>query len=761
MNFRLAKFKLLPVASAVCSCFTLSAQSQEDDIEKSQGIEEIIIVAEKRNESLQDVSQSVTAVTSQDLDDKNILSFVDLSAIAPGVTVSKNEGFRTIVSIRGIGNEANQNIVANPSVSYHMDGIYVASPFALKTDFLDVELIEVLRGPQGTLFGQNSTGGAINVISKRPVMDEFSGKFDVTLGNYSLRQFRGSVNVPVADNIAMRTAFSRYERDGFSTNVLNGQALDDSDNYSLRTDWLWQVSSDTSVRLLGQFFKEDANGAAIKGIDDPTPGARNLAQDTIAQFELESTVVGLIIETDLGFASAKYLGSWQEDDIFIVRDNDRHAFSVNPEYTISLFNPEDDETEAITHEINLISNAPACGKMDWIVGAFYLDSEAFTSIREEIDFNGNGVLDGYPTTFPEVFGGEAGFISDSTPTRESLSIYGQTTYHFSDITRLITGLRYTDDEVESTVINFFGDPQFIEASAEEITGKIAVEYDFSDDTMGYLSYTRGFKPGGSNLTFGFEPGEFDFNMGEIDNSDPLVFPTFEGETINAFEVGLKTDFFDNRMRANIAAFYYNYKNMQFQATDPNVFQGGVANIPKVEMKGLELELIALLTDDLTLDVKMSALDSEIAEDYLALDNVLVGNLGFAPGDDVRRLEQAQNVRGNEMAKSPGFTMDASLTYFDTLAGYDFRGVLQYTRRGELQQRIFNNPTIDTVDAYSVINLTMSLELNESWSVDLMGMNLLDKDGINSKMTDVFGVNATGIEYIPPRQIMGRLKYNFY
>ena len=326
---------------------------------------------------------------------------------------------------------------------------------------------------------------------------------------------------------------------------------------------------------------------------------------------------------------------------------------------------------------------------------------------------------------------------------------------------MITGLRYTDDEVESTVVNFFGDPQFIEASAEEITGKIAVEYDFNEDTMGYLSYTRGFKPGGSNLTFGFEPGEFDFNMGDIDNSEPVVFPAFEGETINAFEVGLKTDFFDNRIRANIAAFYYNYKNMQFQATDPNVFQGGVANIPKVEMKGLELELIALLTDDLTLDVKMSALDSEIAEDYLALDNVLVGNLGFAPGDDVLRLAQAQNVNGNEMAKSPGFTMDASLTYFDTLAGYDFRGVLQYTRRGELQQRIFNNPDIDTVDAYNVVNLTLSLEINESWSADLMGMNLFDKDGINSKMTDVFGVNATGVEYIPPRQIMGRVKYNFY
>ena len=125
-----------------------------------------MVVAEKRDESLQDVSQAITAITDFDLETRNINSFVDLSALAPGLTVSKNEGFKTVVSIRGVGNETNQNAVAAPSVAYHMDGIFIASPFSLQTDFIDVERIEVLRGPQGTLFGQHSTGGAINVISK-------------------------------------------------------------------------------------------------------------------------------------------------------------------------------------------------------------------------------------------------------------------------------------------------------------------------------------------------------------------------------------------------------------------------------------------------------------------------------------------------------------------------------------------------------------------------------------------------------------------
>ena len=159
-------------------------------------LEEIIVTAEKRSESLQDLSQAVTALSGEDIDNRNITSFVDLSSIAPGVTVAKNEGFKTVISIRGVGNETNQNASANPSVSYHLDGIYVASPYALHTDFLDIERIEVLRGPQGTLFGQNSTGGAINVITQAPDTEEFFGNADITVGNYGLIRTRGSVNVP-------------------------------------------------------------------------------------------------------------------------------------------------------------------------------------------------------------------------------------------------------------------------------------------------------------------------------------------------------------------------------------------------------------------------------------------------------------------------------------------------------------------------------------------------------------------------------------
>ena len=148
------------IASSFILIFTNHIQSQDGELV----FEEVIVTAEKRDESLQSVSQAVTAITDSEISAKNITSFVDLSTIVPGVTVAKNEGYKTIISIRGVGNETNQNAIAAPSVAYHMDGIFIASPFSLQTDFIDVQRIEVLRGPQGTLFGQNSTGGAINVI---------------------------------------------------------------------------------------------------------------------------------------------------------------------------------------------------------------------------------------------------------------------------------------------------------------------------------------------------------------------------------------------------------------------------------------------------------------------------------------------------------------------------------------------------------------------------------------------------------------------
>ena len=562
-----------------------------DAYTQNNTIEEVIVSAEKRSESLQDVSQAVSALSEFDLETKNIESFVDLSAIVPGVTVAKNEGYKTVISIRGVGNETNQNAIAAPSVAFHIDGVFIASPFSLLTDFMDIERVEVLRGPQGTLFGQNSTGGAVNVISKKPTTDEYYGKADITVGDYNLGKFRTSVNIPINERVATRFALSTTEREGFSKNVVTGQDLDDANNISIRSDWLIELSDTSSLRIFGQHFDSDRNGAAMRGIDDQTSGMRNLAQDTISNQELSSSVFAAIYENDLGYANLKIVASTQEDDISVTRDNDRHNYGdlvlsipglgSDATYQRAEFRPETSLVDTTTLEINLVSNEPILdGKMDWTFGAFYMNHEIENHIRGYRDDDLDGVIKydcnesfadpnycyqhdyGIPGRF-DIFGPNADvdFITDAFPSRESYSVYLQTTYSLADNSRLVSGLRYSEDTFKTDVANFFnaGDQFKEEGTIDKITGKAVYELDLNESSMTYVSYTKGYKPGGTNLTFGFED----------DNAPAMVFPTFKSEEVSSIELGLKTDLLDGRARANIAVFSYDYENLQFQATDPD------------------------------------------------------------------------------------------------------------------------------------------------------------------------------------------------
>ena len=351
------------------------------------------------------------------------------------------------------------------------------------------------------------------------------------------------------------------------------------------------------------------------------PGKRRLAQNSENKYDLESQLYSLVAEWDLSAFTVKSLTSYQDDDIAVVRDNDRNDYATLINQGISfpplpaVFDPETNRQKTFTQEFNLISAEPLWGKLDWVAGVFYLDTEIDILIREYLDIDKNGVFG--PITVERVLifddTEEVGFISDSKPERDSISVYGQGTYHFTDRMRLIAGLRYTEDEVYSEVTNYFGreGTDILEVKSEKLTGRGALEYDLGDDTMVYGSYTRGFKPGGSNLTFGIE-----------DVISPiLVLPTFKDETIEAWELGIKTDFADNRIRLNAAVFYYDYKNLQYQATDPEVFNGGVGNLPGSEIYGAELELLSFITDRFTLDARLSWLETEITESHLALDNV--------------------------------------------------------------------------------------------------------------------------------------------
>ena len=744
------------------SIFALSSFAQNNE----PMFEEIIVTAEKRSESLQDLSQAVTVLSGIDLDNRQISTFVDLSAIAPGVNIAKNEGFKTVITIRGVGYETNQNAIATPSVSYHLDGIYVASPYSLQTDFLDLERIEVLRGPQGTLFGQNSTGGAINVITRAPTTDETYGSADLTMVNYGLLKTRAVINKPLSENLAMRASLISNSRDGFTENLTNGQDLDDADSVSARVRLSYEPSDIFRANFMAQVFDEDRNGSAQKGIIDPTPDPRQLRQNSPTEHKLNAQLYSAVLEWDRENFSIKSLTSYQVDDILVRRDNDRNDLDYLPPFALlpSEYDPETNKQTTITQEINLVSSEPIFGKLDWVAGFFYLNTEIEISILERLDFGFDGVFDPFTTSDVYGYSGDFGFITNSTPERDSTSFYGQGTWNHSDSLRTVFGLRHTKDEVYSAVTNFYGrsGTDILETDGNKVTGRLVVEKDIDDDTMLYGSFTRGYKPGGSNLTYGREDV-----VAQI-----VVLPTFQEEIVDAFEVGLKTDLADGRVRLNTAAFLYNYEGLQYQATDPEVFEGGVGNIPDSEIYGAELELSTFLSDSVILDLRMSWLDTEITANHLALDNVeseaatnalLAQGIGLFSNDvQVARAGRIQNVKGNELAKTPSFTGNVALNWSNDHNWGELKGTLQYTYRGGFKHRIFNNSQTDLVPNYDVLDIMLGFypASAENQHFEIIGKNLFDQDGINARFTDVFGVGATGDELIAPRQIMLRFVTQF-
>ena len=753
MNIQQLRQGLLGGA-AVLPLLVSSAYAQSSTPVRSVTIDEIIVSAEKRDVNLQKVPLSVTVFSAADLDSQGVINAVDLSGLAPGLTIAKNEGFRRVVVIRGLGLEANQNDIANPSVSTHTDGVFTPSDISLNSDFLDVDRIEILRGPQGTVFGQNSTGGAINVITKQPKLDEFEGYANVSLGNFNLVRTRAAVNVPINKQLAARAAFSYYNHDGFTKNIaIPGTRLDEANNFAGRLSILWQPTSDFSATVRAQFFTEDTNDRAQKNILDPTPDPRKLRQDFPGTFQFDSQVYSAELKYNLPWATVKSITSYQYEEENQSRDGDRSDGFFTPQDVV----PDRGRTiETETQEINITSAGEQPLPIDWIVGFFFLHTKTNVRFLEFLD-NGDGILDMTIDKVNPFSNPDLGFQTNSTPTRKSWSLYGQATWHITDFLRLTGGVRYTDDKVNSLVTNFFGafGSTPLSTKTTKTTGKVSVEWDLSPDNMVYASWTRGFKPGGTNLTFG-----------------TFVPATYKDESIDAYEFGVKNRFMDDRIQLNVSGFFYNYRNLQFQNTDPAVFNGGVDNIPNSKVHGIEGELTVLLTDNLRLDANFAYLKTKITSDFLALDSVAANNaqnvlLGmgfslFGPEVFAARSAAIKNIKGNALPKTPEFATNINLTYdIDVQDIGVMTAHVQYTYRDGFSYRVFNNNATDQVKSYDLINLDLSWKPNnQAWHLDFIVTNIEDDAAVNSRFTDAFGTGSTSDELVPPRQFIVRAGYRF-
>jgi iron complex outermembrane recepter protein len=253
-------------------------------------LEQVTVTAEKAVVDLQQAALAVTAIPSEALDRANIVDLSGLNGLVPGTTITKSGGYETIVTIRGVGSETPESeYTAQPGVSFNVDGVAIANTISLDQVLFDVDQIELLRGPQATIFGQASTGGAINMTTKQPVLGEFEGSGDISYGNYELLRLRNAINIPVGETVAVRASIQRLKHDGFARDSdLPDYRLDDANDYAAKVAVLWTPFDAFSATVTAQIYHANQNGAEQKNVLDPNAEPRVVSQDYPGNFRLDS-----------------------------------------------------------------------------------------------------------------------------------------------------------------------------------------------------------------------------------------------------------------------------------------------------------------------------------------------------------------------------------------------------------------------------------------------------------------------------------------
>jgi iron complex outermembrane receptor protein len=709
-----------------------------------------------------------------------------LNGQVPGLVITTSEGFNRSVSIRGIGFNVPQDDSAQASVSYHEDGIYIAYPVALNSGFLDVDHVEVLRGPQGTVFGQNSIGGTINVISKQPTFDGVNGYADVSVGSYDLVHTSAAVNLPLSSVFAIRAAYDQNYQHGYVTATQvpgGGYDLNNQNNYHLRVQGLLQASDDLSILLRAEYVQAHQHEAEGKNIDDPDPNPYHESSDWPGRLIYNQELAGATITYNFSDATLKVLSSYQE----VNQHGSVNEDGLNEALQTSLGNPHDVEyflhnSKNITEELDL--NSKPGGPVDWIVGAFYLKSRLTVGYDQYNTFLGDytyegtdapnllylagpNIVPGSPvaTFLDETLYDQLYFQNTGVENRDSYSGYGQATYHASDSLRFTIGARYTHDHNTTLFSDYYNPSIFVEQTATRITWRVAADLDLTPNNLAYASISTGFKPGGGNIS--------DF---------PAVVPfQFKPETITAYEIGSKNSLLDKKLNVNLAGFFYQDTNMQYQSEDLINFQGGVDNIPHTQVYGLEGEIAAILPFNLRLDGNFTWEQGKITSHYQALDNVS-GNAANATYGNIYgydctagnpaalycvigtgnaalnalRLAAYRDVYGNAPPSLP--TLISTLNLSHTLPLGDTSSLLsrvsvQY--RSDYADAIFGKTPIYTAPSYTMVNLFFDYVFRpDSWDVSLGVNNVFDKAAVQSRFTNQFGGETTQLFFPPTEWVLG-------
>jgi iron complex outermembrane receptor protein len=735
-------------------------------------LEEVTVTAKKTEVTLQDAAIAVSVTTGDDFDASNVMKLDNFNGYVPGLVVAKNDGAGRVVTIRGVGWETSQNLASQPSVLTYVDGIYLANPLSMGLDLGEVERVEVFRGPQGTEFGQGTTGGAINLVSKRPTLDEIGGYVDLAYGNYNTITARGAINVPLGSTAALRASVQRHKHDGFAEikgGALDGYELDTADSTSARAALMWEPTDSLSIFFQGFVHHSDQNAAAQKNVNDPNPDARELTQDYPGIFNLDNESFSLIIDWSItDRLSLKSLTGYQELEKEQTVDGDRLTESTLAIDRLGFFSFDnwdvlpfwDNSSEATSQELVLSYRSAS---LDWNIGAYYLDHDNYNNF---VEATGSAPYSDYAAAVenPSVetlppFQSVLNFTEERTVSREDIAVYGQATFSPTERLAITAGIRWQEEEQTDAGAQFFGifGPFSRETNDDAVTWKLGVEYNLSDDSMIYALASTGWKNGGTN-------------PGAITGGAALLPIGYEPEEVTAFEVGARNTFLDGRARFNITAFLYDHEHLQYIFEDPIPYGGGTNTIAELKESGVETEFSFQISEAWRLDGMLAWQDGEVESDETAMDIIdfreaLGPGIGYFTDGGIGLKFGLSNtpLKGNETPKMPDLLARLALTNTLNIGGSgNLISRIEYVHRGEMQARVFNNPTFDQVPSYDVVNLSFRYLPggSENLSFGLTVSNATDEDGVNNIFNNPFGVWSTSEEYIPPRQVIGSVRYEF-
>ena len=737
--------------------FADDAAGDEDDI---RNMNQITVYGEKRETTLQDAPIALSAITGDILEQAGITDPSQLNGYVPGLMITKSGGSERIVTIRGVGQQTPENFATIPGVSFHVDGAFLPNSIALNMGFFDVDRIEVLRGPQGTVFGQSSTGGSINVITNQPTLGESKGTFKATLGDYNYVQGFASYNVPIGETAAIRGSIQQTSHDGYATatSIDGGYELDDADNEHYRLAALWEPTDKLSTTLSYTLYNDKHNGGALKNIEDPNPDIREVTQDFPAKFKLRSELATLNVSYELPFATLKSVTSYQDMSHDQSFDADRLDLATYGGYDhVATWATE---AETFMEELT-ISSLPESG-IDWIAGVFYSNTD---SAQYVVEYRELGVtsIPGLPVlprdTTPAEIPSNLAYENISTVNRESVAPFFQATIPLMENLSATVGARYNDDKYDGEGASYYSTPTASSFATQTWTGKVGLDYDISEDSMVYASWSRGYKPGGLN---GGTSGAL------------VVSSTYDEETVEAIEFGSKNTFLDGRATLNASVFFNQYENMQFIEEDPIPYAGGIGNIPEAETYGIELEGSYLtFNDQLMLGGNMAMLDGEVTADYVALDRRLADLAGDEAVNSgatypwsydwfLARQSAGVQVEGNTPPNLADLTYNLYAAWFQPVGDHgELTSRIENVYVGEYEARIFNTAGADDVPSYSLWNAYFQYQPNEApWFVSASITNIGDEEGISGRFVDPYSSGTVSNEYVPPRQLLVTFGFEF-